>query len=48
MLNKAIAAVVGLILLAFVVKGIAWGHGDLAAVQSAAQARVAAYQSFQQ
>jgi hypothetical protein len=46
MINKLIVAVVGLILLALVVKGITAGNGYLAEVESAAQARSAAYQQI--
>lgn len=48
MLNKAIAAVSALILLALVCKGIAWGNGYLADVQRAAQQRQAVYATFEE
>ena len=45
-MNKAIVVCVGLILLALAIKGLAWGNGYLAEVESTSQARSAAYQQM--
>ena len=46
MINKLIVAVVGLILLALALQGLQGARGYLAEVESAAQARSAAYQTI--